>query len=117
MSLTKERLESALSDIVNMPAEIGQEALKRAAMFFNTHQTTLKLALQTLIDAKTAPTWQPIETAPKDVLVDLLWEGKRFVDCNWDHICQEWRHMTHFNQLIFIKKPEYWMPTPPEKSE
>jgi len=55
MNLTKERLESALSDIVNMPAEMGQEALKRAAVFFNTHQATLKAVLQTLIAAKTAP--------------------------------------------------------------
>ncbi|MCF2502756.1 hypothetical protein L0663_05160 [Dyadobacter sp. CY107] len=112
--LTKERLESALDDIIEYLKHPEKYTHKIERVVVLTQATEIR---DSLINAKTAPTWQHIGTAPMDVLVDLLWEGKRFVDCNWDHICQEWRHMTHFNQLIFIKNPEYWMPTPPEKSE
>lgn len=51
----------------------------------------------TLIDAES---WQPIETAPKDRLVDIFitngqgasWrEGVRWCDCYYDRITDQWR--------------------------
>ena len=30
--------------------------------------------------------WQPIETAPKDRVIDLLFNGVRYADCEWDEV-------------------------------
>ena len=63
--------------------------------------------------------WQPIETAPKDELIDIwLAEGKRWCDCYYDHICDEWRTSRPSGRLVWIKARHvtHWMP-PPEPPE
>lgn len=63
--------------------------------------------------------WQPIETAPKDKLIDI-WYGKRLCDCYYDERCNEWRTSQPSGQLIMIpaKKVTHWMrlPEPPQKA-
>lgn len=67
--------------------------------------------------ARTAPDWQPIVTAPKDVLVDI-WIGggvdKRWADCYYDHICNEWRTSRPSGILATIpaRLVTHWMSPP-----
>lgn len=60
-----------------------------------------------------ASDWQPIETAPKDKLIDL-WtsSGVRKTNCYWDHICQEWRCRENNGVIIRFKNVTHWMPLP-----
>lgn len=68
--------------------------------------------------------WQPIETAPKDKLIDI-WvdtgdsQPHRLTGCYYDQICDEWRKTTENLYLITIKAKyvKFWMPLPkpPEK--
>lgn len=52
--------------------------------------------LRELIARRKADEWQPIETAPKDGLIDI-WiansdgTGRRVSSCYYDRICDEWR--------------------------
>jgi hypothetical protein len=66
--------------------------------------------------------WQPIETAPKDDLIDIwLSEGRRWCDCYYDRICDEWRTSRPSGRLVSIKSQHvtHWMPrpTPPALTE
>lgn len=57
--------------------------------------------------------WQPIETAPRDVLVDILMpENRRYAGCHWDSICGEFRNITHCGTLIRLRGATHWMPLP-----
>lgn len=63
------------------------------------------------------PQWQDIESAPKDGLVDLLFDsGARWTDCYWDNICQEWRHITATGVLLSVKTAKAWMLTPTDQA-
>jgi len=64
-------------------------------------------------------TWQLIETAPKENLIDIWtvgWgaEPHRVADCYYDHICSEWRTSRPAGQLLCIKERyvTHWMPRP-----
>ncbi|MDR6768661.1 hypothetical protein J2W88_003965 [Acidovorax delafieldii] len=57
--------------------------------------------------------WRPIETAPKDGLVDILNAGRRYAGCHYDRICGEYRHITACGVLIRLKSATHWMPLPP----
>lgn len=60
-------------------------------------------------------TWQPIETATKDDLIDIwLTEGKRWCDCYYDRICDEWRTSRPSGRLVRVKAQHvtHWMPLP-----
>lgn len=62
-----------------------------------------------------AARWQPIETAPKGELIDIwLKEGKRWCDCYYDHICDEWRTSRPSGKLVWVKAAQvsHWMPRP-----
>lgn len=66
--------------------------------------------------------WRPIATAPKDDLIDIwLSEGKRWCDCYYDHICDEWRTSRPSGRLVWIKARHvtHWMPRPdaPEQNK
>lgn len=64
----------------------------------------------------TAPLqWQPIETAPKDRVIDLWTGDQRMAHCYWDEICSEWRTTGNSNVLITFKRATHWMeiPAPP----
>lgn len=56
--------------------------------------------------------WQPIETAPKDALVDVFNNGRRYASCHYDVICREFRHITACGVLIRLKNATHWMPLP-----
>ena len=58
------------------------------------------------------PGWQPIETVPKDGLVDILNDGRRYAGCHYDRICDEFRHITACGVLIRLKTATHWMPLP-----
>ena len=65
--------------------------------------------------AVTVREWQPIETAPKDALIDIwLAEGKRWCACYHDIITDEWRTSRPSGHLISIKARfvTHWMPLP-----
>lgn len=60
--------------------------------------------------------WKPIETAPKDTLIDIwLTDGVRWCDCYFDRICEEWRTSRPSGRLVWIKEKfvTHWM-LPPE---
>ena len=60
--------------------------------------------------------WQPIETAPKDKLIDIwLADGKRWCDCYFDRISEEWRTSRPSGRLVWINEKfvTHWM-LPPE---
>lgn len=66
-----------------------------------------------MTDAQSA--WQPIATAPKDGLIDIwLADGKRWCDCYYDHICDEWRTSRPSGRLVWVKAQDvtHWMPRP-----
>lgn len=47
--------------------------------------------------------WQPISTAPKDTLIDILIDGKtRWCDCYYDQICDQWRTSSPGGKLIWV---------------
>jgi hypothetical protein len=62
-----------------------------------------------------AEAWQPIETAPKDELIDIwLKDGVRWADCYYDRICGEWRTSRPSGKLLRIREQHvsHWMPSP-----
>jgi hypothetical protein len=63
--------------------------------------------------------WQPIETAPKDRLIDIWTVGfrsdpHRVSDVYYDNICGEWRTSRPAGQLVCVKERyvTHWMPLP-----
>lgn len=59
--------------------------------------------------------WKDIATAPKDGLIDIwLSDGKRWCDCYYDRICDEWRTSRPSGRLVWIKAQHvtHWMPRP-----
>lgn len=59
--------------------------------------------------------WQPIDTAPKDDLIDIwLSDGGRWCDCYYDRICDEWRTSRPSGRLVWVKAQyvTHWMPRP-----
>lgn len=56
--------------------------------------------------------WLPIETAPKDELIDILVGERRFTDCWWDTTCEEYRTTGNANMMIRLKNATHWMPLP-----
>lgn len=63
--------------------------------------------------------WKPIETAPKDRLIDV-WirdgsgAGIRWADCYYDSICDEWRTSRPSGHLVTVKARfvTHWMSPP-----
>jgi hypothetical protein len=61
-----------------------------------------------------AKEWMPIETAPKDGLVDILMPGpRRYAGCHWDAICSEFRHISACGVLIRLRGATHWCAIPP----
>ena len=61
--------------------------------------------------------WQPIETAPKDgTVVDLLIDGKRTIDCCYEHN-QWYKVMEEGTRCILWSKITHWMPLPKPPKE
>ena len=82
----------------------------------------LQSKLSTLSGMAEPVAWQPIETAPKDRLIDVWTVGygaepHRMSDCYYDRICDEWRTSRPSGHLMCIKAKyvTHWMtrPTPP----
>lgn len=67
-------------------------------------------------DVDALMTWQPIETAPKDRLIDIWTGDRRRAACYWDDICHEWRSTANSGHMTFCKYPTHWMeiPEPPK---
>ena len=63
--------------------------------------------------------WKPIETAPKNGLIDIWFNGKRWTDCYYDSICDEWRTTAHSGHLVSVKARHvsHWMPLPEPPKE
>ena len=62
--------------------------------------------------------WRPIESAPRDGLIDLWADGRRFMDCYWDHICAEYRTTGSAGVLQRLPHATHWRPVPaPPESE
>jgi hypothetical protein len=64
---------------------------------------------------KAATGWQPIETAPKNQMIDLLFRGdQRIVDCIF--YCGEWWSCEQGDPVVCVSygpsQPLYWMPIP-----
>jgi hypothetical protein len=59
--------------------------------------------------------WRPIETAPKDGLMDILIDGKiRWCDCYYDRICDQWRTSRPSGHLVWVsaRTVTHWMISP-----
>lgn len=63
--------------------------------------------------------WRPIETAPRDELLDLWQENRRYADCYYDQICDHWRTSRPGGKLFVGIKPSHWMypPKPPNEPD
>lgn len=81
-----------------------------------------KLADAAIARADNLPGWRPIETAPRDDLIDILIDGgQRWASCYYDRICDEWRTSRPSNKLAWVKAicVTHWYdfgggsPTPP----
>lgn len=84
-----------------------QDMPRAAAISFNS-----PLYARPVPSVHVVPEWQPIETAPKDQLIDLLVEGgRRYAGCHSDTL-GEWRHTTACGRLIWFKNATHWMPIP-----
>lgn len=65
--------------------------------------------------------WQPIETAPKNTLIDI-WiankdgSGVRWTCCYYDSVCDQWRTSRPSGHLVTVKARDvsHWMPLPSE---
>lgn len=79
-------------------------------------ETFMRAALSTALAAPADDGWQPIETAPKDGLVDLCKAGSdvRYIRCYYDRICDEWRTTQPAGRLFCIPRhvPTHWRPLP-----
>jgi hypothetical protein len=95
--VTTPALESALAKLCANTGEFKPRLLRDEAS-----------ALLAKIEAADRLEWQPIETAPKDRLIDI-WiphgtdGGVRWADCYYDHICDEWRTSRPSGKLMFIR--------------
>jgi hypothetical protein len=82
-----------------------------------THLQTKALNAYTIIHAlRHLSEWQPIETAPKDRLIDILINGEtRRCDCHYDQICDQWRTTGPLNHLVWItaRAVTHWRLAPP----
>ncbi len=59
--------------------------------------------------------WQPITTAPKDRLIDIVISGDvRWCDCYDDRICDQWRTSRPGGKLIWVpaRAVTHWMEPP-----
>jgi hypothetical protein len=65
--------------------------------------------------------WQPIETAPRDKVVDLWWNGRRFADYEFVELTGDWVRKELMwkgeyqvtTKRFLTDKPTHWMPLPP----
>ena len=83
---------------------------------------TMCLAIEDVVTGRgfDVDPWHPIETAPKDGLIDIwLGEGRRWCDCYYDRICDEWRTSRPSGRLVSIKSKHvtHWMPRPEPPGE
>ena len=64
------------------------------------------------------PEWRPIETAPKDELIDIIHATStgpvRMCACYYDSICDEWRTSRPSGTLVCVKARHvtHWMQIP-----
>jgi len=84
--------------------------------------TTMCLMIEDVVTGRgfDVDPWQPIETAPKDGLIDIwLADGKRWCDCYYDRICDEWRTSRPSGRLVSVKSQHvtHWMPLPKPPGE
>lgn len=59
--------------------------------------------------------WQPIATAPKGGLIDILIDGKtRWCDCYYDQICDQWRNISPSSHMAWVpaRCVTHWMLPP-----
>lgn len=70
------------------------------------------------IDRRSPPAdvgWQPIDTAPKDDLIDIwLSDGLRWCDCYHDRITDTWRTSRPSGRLVSVQSQfvTHWMRRP-----
>ncbi|CAH2399098.1 hypothetical protein MES4922_210087 [Mesorhizobium ventifaucium] len=95
------------------------EALREARQFILAPAEDLLWGVVHRIDAAIAdglvPGWKPIETAPKDRLIDIwLKTGVRWCDCYYDQICGEWRTSRPSGRLVSVKEAvaTHWQEPP-----
>ena len=104
-------------DLPPRPAETAHPEQPTPGQF-----TTMCLAIEDVVTGRgfDVDPWQPIETAPKDGLIDIwLAEGKRWCDCYYDRICDEWRTSRPSGRLVSVKSQHvtHWMPLPKPPGE
>jgi hypothetical protein len=63
--------------------------------------------------------WKPIESAPRASggMVDIMCNERRYAGCHYDHICDEYRHITACGVLIRLRNATHWMPLPQPPKE
>ena len=66
--------------------------------------------------------WQPIESAPTGIFVDVFARGQRCTDARFNVQKQRWEHwwIDDFGSLGWVKvdgKPTHWMPAPKDPDD
>ncbi len=90
-----------------------------ALQLHSSNATRPEIASALRAAVQEANKWLPIETAPKDCLIDV-WipykdgGGTRWADCYYDRICDEWRTSQPSGHLVSIKARNvtHWQPIP-----
>ncbi len=54
--------------------------------------------------------WQPMETAPRNALVDLKFDHGRETDCQWEPSLNSWAKREGYpvSWRVFLKQPTGW---------
>lgn len=69
--------------------------------------------------------WKPIDTAPKDGTLILVYTASGIVECKYEKFpyCEDWAHYWHVNvvesyeSIYLVDKPTHWMQLPPPPAD
>ena len=114
-----ERINELDQEVARLESEIeNAEAENERLGEMNTAIIAAANERISTLKAIPAQDWRPIESAPKDGLIDI-WivtndGGFRWSNCVYDRICDEWRTSRPSGRLLSIKARcvTHWMPLP-----
>jgi hypothetical protein len=88
------------------------EAARNAIFRLGNQQPPTPEEMRMALDAAEQASWQPIASIPKDKLVDILVYDKRYCDCYYNSIYDEWRTMRSARRMFLIKEATHWCYSP-----
>ena len=89
------------------PIELLEDCLPSLRVAPGRYADAIGARIETAIGLIKKEGWQPIETAPKDRLIDIFIEnsksdGRRWCDCYYDRITDQWRTSSPGGKLVWV---------------